>query len=49
MPPRSLRNIHVEEIEPIDEVYMNQRMANLMTLNQRTPDKENIPPELLRR
>lgn len=49
MPPRSLRNIQLEEIEPIEEVYMNQRMANIMTLNQRQPDQESIPPELLRK
>ena len=50
MPHRSLRNFQIDEIEPIEEVYMNQRMANLTAVsNEKQPSKETVPPELLRK
>lgn len=50
MPTRSVRNMAPEEIEPIDEVLMNQRMANLMSnVSDKPIDKSAIPPEMLRK
>jgi DNA replication licensing factor MCM7 len=52
MPKRTLKNSE-DDIEPIEEVILNQRMANLNANNgngsDRHVNKDQIPPELLRK
>lgn len=52
MPKRTVKNSD-EELEPIEEVIQNQRMANIQANNgnpsERQVTKDQIPPELLRK
>lgn len=52
MPKRTVKN-NEEDIEPIEEVILNQRMANLQANNgnnsEKQVTKDQIPPELLRK
>jgi DNA replication licensing factor MCM7 len=52
MPRRTARNLE-EELEPIEEVIQNQRMANLQANNGNSSERQvtvdQIPPELLRK
>jgi|APDOM4702015159_1054818.scaffolds.fasta_scaffold323131_1 hypothetical protein len=52
MPRRTTKNLE-EELEPIEEVIQNQRMANLQANNGNGSDRQvtrdQIPPELLRK
>lgn len=54
MPNRNMI-LKEDEMDPIDEVYLNQRMQNLNNninnneRRQQAGDKNNLPPELTRK